>query len=624
MAEEYLDPSLASEWKIHSNYLTPVEYPHHFQTYVYVDVYRQVMNVQVGFLEYYTTIDAELISGSVSKDRSSDFMSTADLELVVSEDSAYKLENEWVWEDKIIAIRKKYVFLNDRFYRNTDKPDTFYAKDIGRDVTNINMGYFKVDSTSYKYDASSRTLSISCSDCMSELSKEHGSTIINYNDAKYDLTGMVIPADLDIYNAITNLLNNYSPITFDDRYIEISEGRVPVTYIPYDLEFGSDTTLFDVLKKIKELYPNRIMFIGNNFRFFYGNLPRSWCDWLYGNALCAYTCAHARCLNNLVISENVTVDKTNIHNVVWVYGREHYESDTAGADNTTTTPTSSKLITPVGAYDINDVNNPDHPFRVNVIGMRKSVIEDDNCMSDEDCINKAKWQLYSDNEFKETTSITIVDNPMAAWISTNAGTESWSVGNKIEYTSIVTGETNTYVVNKVSHSFTDGTWTIDMQQFRPTIDEPDYAKISYPNHFPESEKQPYDEKWGKWKIKPPVISNIAYGDNGKVTFTCSNEDYTEFTLFKFYIAYQSGDFYSGYWNKFIGETCTEDENKNKIFTYQFTENGTYKLKVKGYSPYYPPSDYTDVEINITNVNPSVLTNESGEMLTDENDNILTD
>ena len=67
----------------------------------------------------------------------------------------------------------------------------------------------------------------------------------------------------------------------------------------------------------------------------------------------------------------------------------------------------------------------------------------------------------------------------------------------------------------------------------------------------------------------------------------------------------------------------EDENKNKVFIYQFSENGTYKLKVKGYSPYYPPSDYTDVEINITNVNPSVLTNESGEMLTDENDNILT-
>lgn len=612
MAEEYLDPKYASEWKIRSSYLTPVEYPHHFQTYVYIDVYRQVMNVKVGFLEYYTTIDAELVSGSVSKDRSSDFMSSADLELVVSEDSAYKLENEWVWEDKIIAIRKKYVFLNDRFYRNTDNPDTFYAKDIGRDVTNINMGYFKVDSTSYKYDASSRTLSMSCSDCMSELSKEHGGTLINYTDVKYDLSGMVIPAGIDVYNTITNLLNNYSSITFDERYIETSEGRVPTTDIPYDLEFGSDTTLFDVLKKIKELYPNRTMFVGNNFRFFYGNLPRSWCDWLYGNALCAYVCAHARCLSNLVISENTTVDKTNIHNVVYVYGREQELDDTGIS------------FAPVGAWDINDANNPDHPFRVNVIGMRKSCIEDDNCLTEEDCRNKAKWQLYTDNEFKETTSITIVDNPMAAWITTNAGTESWAVGNKIEYTSVITGETNTYVINKVSHSFTDETWTIDMQQFRPTIDEPDYAVISYPDYFPESEKQPYDSEWGKWKIKPPVISNIMYGDNGKVTFICSNENYTEFTLFKFYIAYESGEFYSGYWNKFIGETCTEDENKNKVFTYQFPENGIYKLKVKGYSPYYPPSDFTDVEINITNVNPSVLTDTTGEILTDENDNILTD
>jgi len=569
--------SYINPFKIKSDYLTPIEYPHNFSTSFYFDIYYY-NNARV--LSKIGTVYGDILSGNITKDRSSEFLSSMTLEMVVSDTCEYKLSANYNWNNKVISLHKKYEFLNDRFYRDSENNDTFNAEDIGNDITNVDMGYFVVDSTTYKYDDSSRTLSFSGTDILSCFSSSHGGTLIDYNTWKYDIDGFQIPAGNDLYGTVNTLLDTFSPLEIENRFITISESETSSgMVVPYDLDFEAETSLYDMLKKVKDLYENRIMYMGNNFRFYMYILPRCWrMHYLNGY----YTTALARHFTNLVISETVNVDHNDIVNYITVEGKSISTTNIATGEVTVQYPT--------GTYFINDNNNP---FSVNTIGIRKKVMQSDNCLTDDDCYNKALWECYYNTEFRETTSIVISDNCVPLFLSTNGMTEAWSVGSCCEYTSIITGETNLYIINKVDHNLADGTYSIDMQRFRPLASEPTYIESSYPEGTSDSEKDPYDPNWGKYDIKTPVVS-IDYGDNGLVTFTCNNEDYTEFTLFKFWQVKNGQEI-------FIGETCTEDENLNKVFNYKFEDNGTYTIKVGGYSPYYPPSAKSEVSVVISNI-----------------------
>ena len=90
-------------------------------------------------------------------------------------------------------------------------------------------------------------------------------------------------------------------------------------------------------------------------------------------------------------------------------------------------------------------------------------------------------------------------------------------------------------------------------------------------------------------------------------------EHTRFSLFKFFID-----------NKFIGETCTEDENYWKIFEYQFNSNGSYKIGVSAYSSFYEPSEKTWISVTINNIDNAVLTDAQNNKLTDEKYILLTE
>ena len=77
-------------------------------------------------------------------------------------------------------------------------------------------------------------------------------------------------------------------------------------------------------------------------------------------------------------------------------------------------------------------------------------------------------------------------------------------------------------------------------------------------------------------------------------------------------------------DKFIGETCTEDENYWKVFEYQFENNGTYKIYVSAYSSFYEPSEKTWISIKIDNIDNAILTDTQNNKLTDEQYNLLTE
>lgn len=599
-------------YTVGNDYLTPTVYSQHFCTSFYIELYSYRLD---GYeINYETTLKGNWINGSIDRDRSSEYCGSCSLELALSDDCIFDCDENYLWENKIIKIIKTYNFLNDKGkkYYHIDAKSPYFYDNSNADVT-LSLGYYVVDSSSCKYDQSTRTLSLSGTDIMSIYGSEHGSCLTDFrsdptvigNHIIYNptyITDLVIPAKdeddkmVDIDGAAQTLINMCSPFELESKYIAMADsfsddknsslgqpdedGNISYMatekYIPYDLEFGTEIYLYDPLKKIKDLYEDRIMYMSvKRLKFFMRKMTRSYADLMYSNWI------FGRQLTNLVMSENTTVNRSEVYNYYDVYGKE--------SDDGTSQP-----------HNIYRLELTKHPFSIHSIGIHRKVIQDDGCLTNDDCYYTGRWSCVKNIEFKEKTTVVLCDNYITG-IFERDGLENLGVGSLIEYTSIHTGETNLYMLNKLSHSFTDGTWTLEMQPFRPLRETGNdiISGVDIPLN-------------GTWKLHAPKIK-YEIGENGKVVFTVNNGICTDYSLFKFFID-----------DKFIGETCTEDGNGNKVFEYQFTENGTYRLYVSAYSAFYEPNDGTKVIITIDNIDSAILTDEQNTKLTDEQYNLLTE
>lgn len=599
-------------YTVGNDYLTPTVYSQHFCTSFYIELYSYRLD---GYeINYETTLKGNWINGSIDRDRSSEYCGSCSLELALSDDCIFDCDENYLWENKIIKIIKTYNFLNDKGkkYYHIDAKSPYFYDNSNTDVT-LSLGYYVVDSSSCKYDQSTRTLSLSGTDIMSIYGAEHGSCLTDFrsdptgigNHVIYNptyITDLVIPAKdeddkmVDIDGAAQTLIDMCSPFELESKYIAMADsfsddknsslgqpdenGNISYMatekYIPYDLEFGTEIYLYDPLKKIKDLYEDRIMYMSvKRLKFFMRKMTRSYADLMYSNWI------FGRQLANLVISENTTINRSEIYNYYDVYGKE--------SDDGTAQP-----------HNIYRLELTKHPFSIHSIGIHRKVIQDDGCLTNDDCYYTGRWSCVKNIEFKETTTVVLCDNYVTG-IFERDGLENLGVGSLIEYTSIHTGETNLYMLNKLSHSFTDGTWTLEMQPFRPLRETGNdiISGVDIPLN-------------GAGKLYAPKVE-YEIGENGKVVFTVNNGICTDYSLFKFFID-----------DKFIGETCAEDGKGNKVFEYQFTENGTYRLYVSAYSAFYEPNDGTKVIITIDNIDNAILTDEQNTKLTDEQYNLLTE
>ena len=316
--------TLASNFAVKSDYLTPTVYPQHFCTSFYIELYGYDFDGRDVY--YITTLKGDIISGNIDRDRSSEYIGSCSLEIALSDDCIFNCDENYTWENKIIKIIKTYDFLNDKNY-SYKRPlaDEPYFEDKDETDIKLSLGYYVVDSTSCKYDQSTRTLSLSGTDLLSIFGAEHGSTLIDYKNGKQDINGLVVPsvdengAYLEVNSTVQTLLMNYSPIELikdgvDGCYINVDDwwakpqnewttidpipGDNDGQYIPYDLEFNEAVYLLDPLKKIKDLYEERIIYMSTEkIRFMMRRMPRSWADILYCNWV------FGRQLTNLVMKE---------------------------------------------------------------------------------------------------------------------------------------------------------------------------------------------------------------------------------------------------------------------------------------------------------------------------------
>ena len=368
--------------------------------------------------------------------------------------------------------------------------------------------------------------------------------------------------------------------------------------MPYDMEFNGDTTLYDVFKKIIDLYPRQTVYFDSNRTLCFEQRALAWNE-LSDND----TRFRAREFYDLVLEEQWSISVDNIKNFTVVWGR----------DNTTYGyyyMTSYKAI--CGScgkvYDFAlerlQASNPDRTclacggklkrlhitnetYSVQQIGTHKQVIYDDNVLTEEEAFNEAKWKTIASCRAGKTLTVTLVDRYLSMYQYSDK-----AIGKRIEYKSHLTNETDVYTLLKWTNNFSDGTVTMELEPYYTCKDE----YVSFSN--------------GKYSciVLPEPTFNITVDEKGMLTMIINNGWQTAYSLFKIYYRPTNdpvGEY--DYWHTsmgmdFLGETCevyteeTETECQTKVFHHQFEKSGRYMITCQAWNPNIHPSGCTTIKV----------------------------
>ena len=427
------------------------------------------------------SIEGKLISDSFSIDANSAVRRTYSMELVVDNDTMLIGDGKRIWMDKYI---RPYIGIKEV---RTDE------------MVKYLKGTFTMLDSNYSYDATTSTLSLSCSDLMSELNGERNGAL--KSSIKYE-------EDANVRELIVALLAE----TNVKKYI-LSD--LDGLLIPYEMEFESTQTYYDVLNEIISLFSDFEMFFDINGTFIIQKIPHQDAE----NAVLTYDF-----ITPLVISESMNISFQNVYNRVVVWGQQlepdfststcTYNTSTKTYNATIPTVTTvgnfdlyamlipqtngadSKLtIAGTTAYIVDDkgkhipastlaatynvfkyrkVNNDfywlgEHqvyaevsetntlsPFHKSKIGEIKKVFSGDEyskIYSNSLAQDRANYELYHACRLQENTNINMIDIP---WLDVN-----WL----IEYQSYTTKDIKRYVTKQITGSTTGGTIDVSMVAF---------------------------------------------------------------------------------------------------------------------------------------------------------------
>lgn len=281
-------------------------------------------NQTVGEFEGY------IIEGSGSEDCTSDIRRTCNF-TVHSYDSTYNVgEYQRFWINNRVRIEIGFEDFGTIYY--------------------YNKGIFVFDSCQYTYTGSEKSLSFSCSDLVTTLDGTHGGTL---DGVSFLIKGCVYDTNTDtwsgsdikkcvedllIQNGITefrvesigqvcclqgkstNWVQNRIDTGTDKSVAELAEqngfddlNTDAGTWhmIPYDLEFNSGVTLWEILTKIRDLYPGYEMYFDKDGMFIFQLIPTCEHD--------DYVLDYSQ-MKGLVIKEDSSLDFSTVKNATRVYG----------------------------------------------------------------------------------------------------------------------------------------------------------------------------------------------------------------------------------------------------------------------------------------------------------------
>ena len=229
-------------------------------------------------LKVVESLEGNIISDSFSCDGTSAIRRTYSIDLVITDSSFLVGKDRKIWFDKRI------------------RPYVGYRSMRTQKIIWYQMGTYLFNSANFNYDATTKTVSIPCSDMMCILNGDRGGTL-NEN-------GFLIEAGASVRESIIKVLE----LAGIKRYIIGDMNRE----IPYDLEFNDSITYYDILQKILELYPGYEMYFDIDGIFVVKSIATEKGD---------VAILNDSIINRILISEETSFDFNSIKNVTEIYGR---------------------------------------------------------------------------------------------------------------------------------------------------------------------------------------------------------------------------------------------------------------------------------------------------------------
>lgn len=222
-------------------------------------------------------IQGAFIDGTVSIDNSSAIRRTFDGTILVKDSSYTVAETTKVWMDKRIRVMIGLLYIRTKEIR-------WYS-----------LGVYRFSENSFTFDATTKTLKISCLDLMSGLNGELGGALIGEKTK--------VPMGSNIRDAIVKTvtqLGNCSKFRISYRN----------DTVPYDLEWGAGVEVWTILEELRDLYYSYEMFFDED-TFVCQRVPMN-----NGEPVAV----NHEVFDDLVISENLTNSFSEVKNVIEVFG----------------------------------------------------------------------------------------------------------------------------------------------------------------------------------------------------------------------------------------------------------------------------------------------------------------
>lgn len=297
------------------------------------------------------TITGKAESGTIRVDGNSLVRRSASIRMMVDPD-LFPQQGSLMWFDRTIKV---YVGLDD-----TSKHDY---------TVNFLVGTFWVGDGLYNINSEESRLSFELEDKM-----------MQYEDAELE-NALVINVGTPIHVAMRMMMEHVGETKFGEM-VESRDGEV----VPYTLEYKVGDKVMDVVKSLRDMYMDYICGYDVQGRFEFRriesqreqDLPES--KWRFD--------AEDSTLRTL-LSFQESYNLKNIKNRVIVYGGT---SDITG-------------LTPMGETRITDVKSP---FNIYAIGKRTKIITEPKYVTDEQCIAKAKYEVWKSSNFQEISTISTI------------------------------------------------------------------------------------------------------------------------------------------------------------------------------------------------------------------------
>lgn len=535
---------------ITDGYLTPLDYAEDIRISARIKFYDTELSTTPDDGRLLFEVTGLITGGNFTFSDNSDMLANGSLSIIVDE----------IWRPMLSP-----TYMN-QWYRCKCKVFKVYNFENGNTIE-IPYGVYIVDSNTWNYNMSSHTLSMNLKDCMEALTESYGNTIIGRSGGHHapewafvQYESILVEAGRDIGDTVKEFCNSYAPFAFNVSF----DGIVGEDKFPYDLQIDSSSGLYEALSKMNEIVPAGRMYFDLNGMMHFGQIPMRWAE------PCHVLGSH---LTSLIISEQRSVNPSSYRNAVIVWGAEVVktkEAELVSGEPKTPTDTSE-----VGKY-FGVASDYDAIFE----DTKCEVLEFSGLSSNKDCREMARYELYKRKRMTETITVTIADRPLPMMYQFKS--HVLNVGQKIEYTSVNTGETNLYILNEFSNDLASLTITLTMSRFY--------------EFYPNEDEQV--EGFGELDYTYEIDS-----DTGLLHIDFTGE--VDTALFKVFVD-----------NVFHSETCG-----NSIDV--ALDEGQHYIQLFAYNPMIKQEEIGSFSVSVGEVIEEWLTTEKGEpLITQFGDNII--